>query len=108
HFQSRDVRVPDLEVLRVGSGQLLASPTREPDDHGHLHFATEHGVDLGRVVHDLVDRHEAEVERHDLDDRTEPEHGGADGSTHEAFLGDGCVYDALRAEVLQQPCCDLV
>ena len=58
--------------------QLGARAPRRANDHRHTDLAAEHVANLGGVVHDHVLRDENEVDRHDLDHRTQPEHRGAD------------------------------
>src|SRR5699024_2219945 len=65
-------------------------------------------VDLGGVVDDLVDGQQREVDRHDLDDRAQAEHGGSDGRADEALLGDRGVPDPLGAEFFEETLGDLV
>src|SRR5690606_27844824 len=50
---------------------------------------------------DLVDAHQREVERHELDDRTQAIHGGANTDTGETKLRDGRVNNAVRAEFVE-------
>ena len=75
---------------------------------GTLACAAEHAVDLRRVVDDLVQGQQREVDRHDLDDRAQAEHGRADRGAGEALLGDRRVADPLGAELAEQARGDLV
>ena len=85
-----------------------ARAPRRPDDHRHAHLAAEHVADLGGVVHDHVLRDEDEVDRHDLDDRAQTEHRGADPGPDEALLRDRGLAHALGAVLLPEPGGDLV
>src|SRR5262249_47421464 len=74
----------------------------------HVELPAAHLEDLRRVVDDLVDRDEREVERHEFDDRPEADHRRADPDAGEAHLGDRRVDDAALAEPLQQALRDFV
>src|SRR6185437_4636433 len=108
HFEAGYVRVPDLQVLRVGGGQLLSATTWSADHQRHADLTAERRVHLRRMVDDLIDSQQAEVDGHDLHDRAQPEHGRADRGTHEPFLTDGGVADAAGTELGEQSCGDLV
>ena len=56
----------------------------------------------GRVVQDLVEREQAEVDGHDLDDRAHPAERGADAGADEGRLRQRRVADPLGAELLEQ------
>src|SRR5262249_54874383 len=92
----------------VLGGQLAAAAARRADDQWTAGLATEHVVDLGGVVDDLVHRQQAEVDRHDLHDRPRAGHRRADRRADEALLGDRRVAHALLAELLQQALGDAV
>ena len=72
------------------------------DHQRHRELPARHVRDRGRVVHDLVEREQAEVAGHDLDDRPQAGHRRADAGADEAVLGQRRVADALRAELLEQ------
>ena len=55
-----------------------------------------------------VHRHQDEVDRHDLDDRAQAEHGRADAGADEALLGDRRLAHALARRTSLQPGGDLV
>jgi hypothetical protein len=88
--------------------QLLAAPAGGADDHGHTVLPAEHAVDLRGVVDDLVHGEQREVDRHDLDDRAQAQHGRAHRGADEALFGDGGVADPALAELLEHPLGDLV
>ena len=56
-----------------------------------------------RVVHNLVQREQAEIDRHDLDYRPHPAERRADARAHEGGLGQRGIPDPLRAKFFQQP-----
>src|SRR5690606_32501342 len=73
-----------------------------------LEFARGHVVDLRRAVEDLVHRQDREVERHELDDRAQPEHRCTYAETGKAELRDRRIDDALLTETIEQALRDLV
>src|SRR5262249_2474824 len=87
----------------------LADAARGRADHQrHTRLAAEHVVDLGGVVDDLVDRHQDEVDRHDLNHRPQAKHGCAGGQADKPFLGDRRVDHALLAKFALQALGDAV
>ena len=60
------------------------------------------------VVDDLVHRHQAEIDRHQLRDRSQTAHRRPDGGTDDRFLRDRRVDDPLVAEFAVQPAGDRV
>ena len=71
-------------------------------------LAARHVEHLRGGVHDLVEREEREIPRHELDDRTEPDHRRADANAGEAELGDRRVNNAHRAKFVEQSLRNLV
>jgi hypothetical protein len=68
-----------------------------------LDGARTHGVQLCGVADDLIEGDEGEVPGHELDNRAEPHHRGADADACEAGLGNGRVDYASLAEFLEEP-----
>jgi hypothetical protein len=108
HQQSGDKSVDDLEAVGVLGRELMAGAARHPDDQGHLGLAAEHVADLGRVVHDLVIGDEREVDRHQLHDGAQPQHGRPDCRADKALFRDRCVHDPLRTELIEEAFGDAV
>ena len=102
HLEPRHVREHRLERLRVLRRDLHGRAARAAEHDRHRELPGRHLVDLRRVVDDLIDRDEREVEGHELDDRTQPDHGRADADAGEAHLRDRRVDHAPLREVLQQ------
>jgi len=67
-----------------------------------------HVQHLGRVVENLIGRHERERPAHELDDGAQAVHGCADAEAGEPGFGDGRVDDTARAELLEHTARDLV
>jgi hypothetical protein len=59
-------------------------------------------VDLGRLVDQLVHDDGQEIAEHDVDDRPQTGHGGADAEAGEAGFRDRRVDDAILAELFDQ------
>ncbi len=75
--------------VRITSGRVTAPPVMKPQ--------------LGRLVHDLVQADAEEVQVHQLDDRAQPGHGGADRQAHHRRFRDRRVQHPVRATVRQAP-----
>ena len=65
----------ELHRLR---GELAARAARHPDHQRNAELPAGHVRDRRGVVHDLVEREQAEVHRHHLDDRAHAAEGGSD------------------------------
>ena len=101
-LQPRHVRDPGLQRLPV----LRSGRAARTVDRAHHHRGGEGAVgdrrDLRRVVDELVGRKRQEVEEHDLDDRSQPRHRGADRRAHEGALADRRVAHAYWSEAIEQ------
>ncbi len=64
-------------------------------------------ADRCRIVDDLVECQEAEIDRHDLDDRAHPAEGSTDPGTDKGRFGERCVANALGTELVEQPLGDI-
>ena len=74
----------------------------------HVELAAGHVEQRRRVVHDLVEGEQAEVDRHDLDDGAHPAQRGADAGSDEGRLRQRRVADPLGPELLEQAQADRV
>ena len=84
-------------------GRELASGAGGHSDHQwNVELAARHVKHRRGVVHDLVERQQAEVDGHDFDDRPHAAHRRADSSADEGRLRQRRVADALGAELLEQ------
>ena len=61
HPDAGDVRVPALQAVRVLGGELAPAARRHADDQRHGELPARHVRDGGGVVHDLIEREQAEV-----------------------------------------------
>ena len=100
--QPGDVGVPALQAVRVLRGELAAGAGGHPDHERYVELAAGHVQQRRRVVEDLVEGEQAEVDRHDLDDGPHAAQRGADAGADERRLRQRRVADALRAELLEQ------
>ena len=87
--------------------ELVAGALGHAHDERHARLAAEHVVDVRGVVDDLVEGEQREVDRHQLDDRAQPGHRGADADADDRVLGDRRVAHAPLAELLEQAVGDL-
>ena len=83
-------------------GELAAGAGGHADHERHVELAARHVQQRGGVVHDLVEREQAEVDGHDLDDRAHAAERGADAGADEGRLRQRRVADALGPELLEQ------
>ena len=83
-------------------GQLAAAARGRADDEGDADLASAHVAEGGGVVEDLVQRQQAEVDGHDLDDRPEAGDGRPDPRADEGRLRQRRVADAVLPELFQQ------
>ena len=88
--------------------ELVRRAVGTAERHGHGELPARHGEHVRRVVDDLVERHQRERERHELDDGPQPGHRRPHAQARESGLGDGRVDHALGAEPFQQALADLV
>ncbi len=102
------MREPRLPRLRVLGRELERRAVGAAEDDRDVVLSSRHVEHLRSGVHDLVEREQGEVPRHELDDGPEPDHRRADPDAGEAELGDGRVDDAHLAELLEEPLRDLV
>src|SRR5207244_3565302 len=63
-FEAGDMREPDLQILRVRSGELLPTAAWSANHKRDGTLSPEHGVDFSGVVHDLVHCQDDEVDSH--------------------------------------------
>ena len=83
--------------------ELAAGAGRHADDQRDAELSAGHVTDGRRVVDDLVERQQAEIDRHHLDDRPHAAEGRADAGADERGLRQRRVADPLRPELLEQP-----
>ncbi len=60
HLQPGDVGEDRVRALRVLSRELQPAAVQRPDDDREVPLAAEHVADLRSLVHDLIERDEAE------------------------------------------------
>ena len=77
------------------------------NDHRRRQLAAGHIPDLGGVVHNLVHGQDAEIKRHELHDRAEAGHSGADGQAGKPRFRDRGVQDSPRSELFDESLADL-
>ena len=97
-----------LDRLAVLRAQLVRGAARAAEHDRARELPARHLADLGGVVDQLIGGDQREVPGHELDDRPQADHRGADAEAGEAALGDRRVDDALLAELLEHPLRHLV
>ena len=78
-------------------GDLAPGAGRHADHERDVNWPPDMCEMRGGVVHDLVERQQAEVDGHDLDDRAHAAQRGADAGADERRLRQRRVADALAA-----------
>src|SRR5437588_13090828 len=86
----------------MGGAKLVGRAVWSPKCDRNVELAARHHQHVRRVVHHLIESNERKTEGHELDDRPEPDHGGADTESGETIFTDWGVNDALRSETLEQ------
>ena len=106
HLDPRCVDKPGLQTLGVLRSGASAGTSRGADHHRDTGLAPKHEADLGRLVHDLVERHADEVHEHDVDDRPQTRHGRAHAEADDlggaAGRADDIALDGIAAIVADQ------
>src|SRR5271165_851757 len=98
----RDVCVPSFETVRVLCSNPPPTPGRHSDHQWHRELATRHVWDRGGIVDDLIEREQAEIDRHDLDDRPHAGECRADTGADKSALRKRRIAYPLLAEFVEQ------
>ena len=77
-------------------------------DHRNRKLTAGHVQHLRRVIDDLIDRHQAEVPRHEFNDGPQSAHGRADAQSRETLFGNRRVDDPAFAELFEHTLTDFV
>ncbi|MCY1238311.1 hypothetical protein D9M72_510400 [compost metagenome] len=96
------MRQPPFQAVRVLGTQLPAGAGGHPDDQRHVELPAGHVQQRGGIVHQLVQRQQAEIDGHDLHNGTHPAQCRPDACAHEAGFGQWGVPDPFRTEFLEQ------
>ena len=102
HRDAGNVRVPVLETVRMLGGELPPGARCHPDHQRYVELAARHVPVERRRVDDLVEREQAEVDRHHLDDRAHAAERRADAGADERELGERCIADTLGSELVEK------
>ncbi len=105
--QAGDVQEHRLQAVRMGWAELMACALGHADHQRHRHLAAEHVANVRRAVDDLVERQQREVDRHQLDDRSQSAHRRAHADSDDRVLRDRRVANTALVELLQQTVGDL-
>ena len=88
--------------------QLMRGTIGSAKRDGNVKLSTRHGVHIRRVVHDLIERHKREAERHEFYDWSQPDHRRSDSQPRKSVLADRCVNDSPRPKSLQETLAHLI
>ena len=83
-------------------GKLAAGAGRHADDERHAELISRHVAHGGRGIENLVEREQAEIHRHQFDDRAHAGHRRTDAGTGEPGFRQRRIADPLGAEFGQQ------
>jgi hypothetical protein len=87
-------------VLRSGR---QSATTSSGDGHRQRCVSAEHVLQLGGLVHDLVERHADEVHEHQVDDGAQASYRCTNAKTNNCLFADGRVNNALLTKLCLQP-----
>jgi hypothetical protein len=69
--------------MRVLSGELAPASGRHPDDNRDAELSSRHVAQGRRIIDDLIEGKQAEVDRHHFHNRPQSAQGRADSSSDE-------------------------
>ena len=84
-------------------GKLAAGAGRHADHQRDAELISRHVAHRGRGIEDLIEREQAEIHRHQFDDRTHAGHRRADAGAGKAGFRKRRIANPLRAEFGEQP-----
>mmetsp|Transcript_69799 Transcript_69799/g.110953 ORF Transcript_69799/g.110953 Transcript_69799/m.110953 type:complete len:202 (-) Transcript_69799:1334-1939(-) len=108
YFESRALRVPRAEILRMLSAHCLGRPVAASKCDRHVDGAAAHIPQLARTVHDLIDGLHAKVERHKLHDWMQSVECRADAHSGKSHLCDRRINHSRIAIFVPQSLGDFV
>ena len=84
-------------------GKLAAGAGRHPDHQWNAELISRHVAHGRRSIEDLVEREQAEIDRHHLDDRPHAGHRRADAGAGKSGFRKRRIANPLGAEFGEQP-----
>ena len=102
HAQPRDMGIPAFEAVRMLRRDLPPAAGRHADHQRHRELAARHVRDRRGVVDDLIERQQAEIHGHDLDNRPHPGQRRADPGADKGALRQRRIANALLPEFVEQ------
>ena len=94
--------------MRMSRAELMCRAVWSAKRDRDIELPARHREHIRRVVHDLIECDQRKTERHEFDDRPQPDHGRADAQAGKSVLADWSVDDAFRPEALKQALAHLV
>src|SRR5699024_1551035 len=92
----------------MGRSELLAAATGRAVDDRYRGLTAEHRIDLRRMIDDLVEGQNAEVQGHELDDRSQTQHRRVYSDGGNADFACELFLSSLWAAFKEQTVGDLV
>ncbi len=97
HPQAGNTHEDFLHARRMLGTQLMCRAARHPHHKGTADTTTGHVMDFRGVVHELIHGEPGEIDAHNFDDGTGPDHGRTDTDARVAVFGDGGIDYPLLA-----------
>ena len=94
------MRVPAFEAVGVLRRQLPPRTGRHADHERNAELTTRHVSDGCRVVDDLIQRQQAEIDRHHLDNRAHAAERSADAGPDEGRFRQRRIANAVGPELV--------
>src|SRR5436309_8221840 len=88
--------------------QLMRRSVRSSKRDGNIELAARHREHVRRVVHHLIEGYERKAERHELNNRPQPDHRRADSEAGKPVLADWSINNPPRPKALKQALAHLV
>ena len=108
HLQTRCVGIQTFCCMRMGCTELMSWTIWSAKRDRNVELTAGHGEHVRGVVHNLIECNERKTERHELDDRPEPDHGRADTQPGETIFADRRVNDSRGTKSFEQSLRDLI
>ena len=96
------MRVPSFQHLRMLGGGRPPHAAWLADHYRHLCLATEHVTRLCRLINHLINGAERKISKPQIDNRSRPGQGSADGGPHDRGLRDWRGDDSFRPKFFFQ------
>ncbi len=94
--------------MGMSGAELMRRPIRAAEGNGNIELSARHREHVWRVVHNLIERNERKTERHELNNRPQPDHCRSDPQAGKSVLTDWSIDDPSWPKALKQTVAYLV